>query len=407
MMEWRKATVLAAAFMGVGAAPAQPQQQVTGPVSTYWMSAETANGMFAGGGGRPDMSAMMSMAAGGGSPDQVVHTLDLRLGSSTTPTGAPSAEHLPPAVLKAGQSLPLVTPVRGPAPATTGPMSFEGMEKPRGKMLIYWGCGDRARPGQPVVIDFAKLGPNSPMTNLQTIAVSPMKGPSADRNATYGEWPNPRTRTRVPGDGSLIGEHLIRGNYTSDIRFALAQGQDFLAPLTLTSNDPTEAGSVRLAWKPVAGSQAYLANVVGGDGETMVMWSSSEVQGLAMGWRDYMAQDDLHRLVAQKALMNPQTTECRVPAEVVQAAPSAMLSMIAFGGEANFSYPPRPADPKVPWNIEWAVKVRYKSTTGGLLGMDMAAMADGDGETPQAPPQKPSKGDKTRAVLRGLGSIIP
>jgi hypothetical protein len=44
------------------------------------------------------------------------------------------------------------------------------------------------------------------------------------------------------------------------------------------------------------------------------------------------------------------------------AAPNAMLRMIAYGEEANFAYPPRPKDPKAPWNPEWAAKVRVKST---------------------------------------------
>lgn len=413
MVAWRRAAVLGAAFVGAGAAAtAQPKQVETGPVSTYWMTAETTSGMLAGGAGQPSMGSVVGMMMRGGAADQIVHTLILQLGSATKPPAAPSAEHLPPAGLKAGRSLPLVSPERAPeTPDVKEPTSYGPMERPRGKMLIFWGCGDKARPGQPVVVDFAKLGPNSPMPNLSTISVKPMNPPSAARHATYGEWPNERTRAHVPGDGSLIGEHVIRGNYTKDIRFALAEGQDFLAPLTLTANEPTDLGSVRLAWRAVPGAQAYAANVVGGDRETVVMWSSSEIQGAAMGWHDYMPQDDLRRLVAQKALMAPQTTECRVPAEVVKAAPSAMLSMVAFGGEANFVYPPRPTDPKVAWNKEWAVKVRYKSTTGGLLGMTMADMAGGeadeDGETPQ--PEQPKKGDKAKKVLRGLGAlgIIP
>ena len=69
--------------------------------------------------------------------------------------------------------------------------------------------------------------------------------------------------------------------------------------------------------------------------------------------------------------MNPQTTTCSVPREVVQAAPHALVQLMAYGAETNLSYPARPADPKIPWNIEWTVKVRYKSQTGGLLGMAM------------------------------------
>jgi len=61
----------------------------------------------------------------------------------------------------------------------------------------------------------------------------------------------------------------------------------------------------------------------------------------------------------------------------VAAAPQAMVQLAAYGGEANFVYPPRPADPKTPWNQQWQVKVRYRSATSAILGMDMSAMGMG------------------------------
>ena len=33
----------------------------------------------------------------------------------------------------------------------------ETFERPKGRLLLYWGCGAKAGPGQPVVIDFAKV----------------------------------------------------------------------------------------------------------------------------------------------------------------------------------------------------------------------------------------------------------
>ena len=33
----------------------------------------------------------------------------------------------------------------------------QGYEKPKGRMLIYWGCGEHVGAGQPTVIDFSKL----------------------------------------------------------------------------------------------------------------------------------------------------------------------------------------------------------------------------------------------------------
>jgi hypothetical protein len=71
------------------------------------------------------------------------------------------------------------------------------------------------------------------------------------------------------------------------------------------------------------------------------------------------------------------------------------LSMTAYGGEANFAFPPRPENPATPWNIQWQVKVRYKSTTGGLLGQPMPFGAGVPGGGPpqgQPPAQGPGRG---------------
>lgn len=399
---WGSTATVAVTMMLAPAAGAQVKQAVTGPVSTYWVTAETVSGMgamAAGRGGAGILGAMM----GGGAGAATAHNLHLQLGSSRKASGEPAAEHLPPAGLKAGASLPLVTPRVERASAPTGG-SWDGrMERPKGKMLIYWGCGEAARPGQPVVIDFAKLAAGQMPPNLTAVNVKAMTPPSADRHASYGEWPNPRSRTSVPANGSLVGEHVVRGNYTPEIRFALTSGSDFLAPIT-PANSAMPSGAVRLTWQSVPNAKAYFAGVMGAapDG-TMVMWSSSERQLPGMSLPDFMAQDDIVRLVQQKVLMAPQATECAVPTEVAKAVQGAMLQMTAFGPEANFSHPPRPANPRQAWNIEWATKVRAKSMHMGMLGMDMPGMAGmprgEEGEQVTTPKKK-------RSILKGLGDVV-
>jgi len=443
-MAWvRTMAVVGAAALVAGsagaAAPAKPaakpqvaavRQVVTGPVATYWMSAQTTSGfgagMMGGGGpggpggggrgGRPSMGAMMGMMMGGGGGG-AQHGLILQLGSSRKAPGEPQAEHLPPQNLGAGSSLPLLTPRAQPSQRTEETPSMpREYQKPKGKMLIFWGCGDHARPNQPVVIDFAQMADGKMPAGLEALSrglgVTPMQPPSPTRNATYGEWPNEKTRTTVPGQGSLIGAHTVRGGYTPDINFTLSQNQDFLAPLQLTTNAVGPMGSGQLGWNPVAGAGGYLATAIGGGGdkETVVLWTSSEIQASAFALPDYLSNSDLARLVANKALMTPQTTSCAVPREMVQAAPQALVQLAAYGQETNLSYPARPADPRVPWNIEWTVKVRYKSQTGGLLGMAMpGGMAGDDDQGPRGqrgqqqpkPRGRPGLGD----VLRGLGGI--
>jgi len=395
------------------AAPPATKQVVTGPVATYWMSAQTTSGMAMGGmgGGKPSMASMLAMANGGGNDNK---SLVLQLGSTRRPTGEPAAEHLPPSVLQAGATLPLLTPKAQPRTVTREePGVPDSYEKPRGRMLIFWGCGERARAGQPYVIDFAKLSsgqvPAAYGQMMKGLNIAPMEPPSPQRHATYGEWPNERTRTQVPSEGSLLGQHTIKGNYSPQIQFAIGQGQDFLPAVQMTTNSQNPTGSFQLGWQPVAGATGYIASTMGGDGETMVMWTSAEVQSMVFALPDYLRPSDVSRLLANKTLMAPSQTSCTVPKEVIDAAPQSMYQFTAYGGEANFSYPARPADPKQAWNIEWTVKVRYRSATGGILGMESPYGDSGDsGARPSSsrPGKKPKK-PGAMDILRGLGAPIP
>ena len=365
----------------------------------YWVSASTTTGM---GGmsatGRPNMAAMMS---GAYNPNAVSHTLLLQLGSPRRPQGEASAEHVPPADLGAGASLPLVTPRA--TPAMEGPRPPMSYERPNGRMLIFWGCGEHAGPGQPVVIDFARLGQGQgggQMASLMAVYAN-LGGtpPSAGRHATYGEWPNERGRTSVPGDGSLAGAHLVRGNYSPDVNFTLTPSQDFLPQFQLTSNAIGRSGAGNLAWRGVDGASAYFASMIGGGGDnTMVMWTSSQVQASGFGIPEFLNGGDIRRLLASKVLMDASTLNCAVPAEAVRAAgQSGMFNLSAYADDVDFAFPPRPADPKVAWAPQWTVKVRYRSATSGILGMADMGNDDGgrpprSGQQPRQPPRRPSGG---------------
>lgn len=379
--------------------------------STYWMSAETTSGQFAGmgGGGRPSAASMMRGMMGGGS--QVNHNLTLQLGSPQRPTAAPAADHIPPATLRAGPTLPLLTPKLDPAkPVREDEPQQLPYEKPKGRMLIYWGCGEHVGPGQPLVVDFAK--PQT-LAALGTNSVAFMRPPSPSRFATYGDWPNEKTRKTVPADGSLIGDHVVRGNYSPEIRFSLNANQDFLAPFILNEQTALPSGATRLSWNAIPGARAYFGMLIGAsqtpgeDSQTVVLWSSSATRQGFGAFHDYLAQDEITRQLGLKALLPAQTTTCTVPAEVIKASPMGMLSMTAWGGEANFAYPPKPADPKIVWKPEWFAKVRYKSTTGTMLGMPSMgagmnqAYSEPSPSNPQNPPAQPGKVDK-KAIAKGL-----
>ncbi|HEY0435299.1 MAG TPA: hypothetical protein VGC92_01570 [Phenylobacterium sp.] len=413
------------------AASASGEQKVTGPVAVYWMSASTQSGFGlpgAGGGSqRPSAMDLLRMMQGGGGAQ---HNLLLQLGSSEAPQGGPPhAEHQVPTGLGVGPSVPLVTPEvqKVEVHEDERPQIPREYQKPKGRMLIFWGCGEHAAPGQPLVIDFAQMTPEKLASGqmpanfaamMRGFDIQRVNGPAFNRNTTYGDWPNAKSSKRVPSEGSLVGDHVITGDYSPEIRFTLDQEQDFLGPLNLTSNAKLPSGAVQLGWNTVPNAQAYIASMIGGGGQadTIVMWTSSETQAAAFAMPEYLSPGDISRLVANRSLMGPEATSCAVPQEAANAVQGGLVQMVAYGREANFVYPPRPADRHVAWNRQWEVKVRYRSATGGLLGQPMPSMggrgrggpAGGsrDQTGQQQPPPDPAAA-RRRAILNGLGGLIP
>jgi hypothetical protein len=284
-------------------------------------------------------------------------------------------------------------------------------------LLIYWGCGEHAPPGQPFVLDFSNIGPDQPIPQMpRMIDARPERPPSPETSATYGVWPNERSRTTVPPSGSLVGHHTVQGDYSPQIDFTLGPDHDFLGPLNLSAGEKTPAGATRLTWASVGGATGYFAFLVGGgdrgnQGTSAVMWSSAESPSMGGALMDYLPPGEVRRLIAERAVLPPTTTECLVPAEVSAAIHGGFVQMIAYGDEATFADPPRPKDPRTPWNLKWTVKVRFKSTAGAVLGMNMPANRGappsgnpyGQGQAP--PPSQPSATDRAGQIMRGLGGF--
>lgn len=389
-------------FLATAAALAQPQKP---PIAVYWLSAETSSGLPMGGGGM-NMAAMMM---GGGMGGGAQRSLLLQLGSQRTADGDPAASHQIPAALNMGSALPLVTPKNPPPqrePREDGPP--ENFEKPKGRMLIYWGCGEQTRPGQPLVIDFAKMASGQAWpAGLFSLRLSPQRPPAPGRNRTYGDWPNKEDTTRVPADASLLGEHAIKGNYSPDIGFAVGEKHDFLAPVALDTSAKTAGGGVTARWQAIPHALGYFATVMsaGAGGNDVVMWSSSETKVFGDTLMNWLPNADVARLVKDKVVMPPQTTECVVPAAVAAAGEGGMMRFIAYGNELNIAHPPPPKDPKAVWEPLWAVKLRQKSTAMSMLGMDAAAMNPSGAEPRESPATGRTEAPADAAIKEGVKAL--
>ncbi len=370
---------------------AQPRP-ASGPVARYDMRAGTVSGMA---GGMNPMAMMM----GGGRGNQVQHELLLRLGSSTVATpGAPKADHFMPPNAKLGRSVALVTPREERVP--------DGMpgERPRGRMLIYWGCGERAPAGQPVIIDFAKLAAGQVPPGLWSTTIIRDWGPTLQNSRSFGRWPAEDGKYAKP-DTSLPGPHRVAGNYSPEIAFTLTK--DFMAPLSVR-NSANPSGSTLLNWGAIPDATGYLATLFGGKqgpgGQMgdMVMWSSSASRQFGGGLADWLTPGQVAGLVRDRTVMAPTTTSCVIPAEVRRdAADFRVGTLTAFGPMEEFSYPPRPANPRAVWALEWTARMRHKSTTSwmDIPGMDMG-QSDDDGRSTSGRPQQQCR------PKRGLGGLL-
>lgn len=382
------------------ALPASGQQATKPPKTNVWMDVATHSMA-----GMPEMGSMNRMAMGmfGGSrmqnsygatrfgamPGQYV---DIALLNTLNP--GVEAEDRIPAGLKLGDSLPLVPPkaeVREP----TGEMPDGKMQDAKARILIYWGCGSTIRAGQPKEIRIDVKDGQAKVSGSMQGRYVPDR--TAKVGPSYALWPNERHRKSVPAGASLVGEHHITGaKVPESLKFTLEQAQDFMPEIALESQGNLADGQT-WRWQPVSRARGYFLHAIGTQGDAMVFWSSSETADAGMGVFDYLPGATIDKWIKEKVLLGASATSCAMPKGIF-AAPGqdgggGMLRMIAFGPESSLAYPPRPSDPKVAWVPEWNVRVRTKSTTTAILGMDVA---------PSQPDGKKEKPKSKMNVLKGI-----
>jgi hypothetical protein len=298
-----------------------------------------------------------------------------------------------------GPTLPLVSPDQGRATRSEPGERPEKMEKPKMRMLVYWGCSETVKPGQPFVLDTEKANPAEFARVFQGRTVSVQNAPSPRPGWAYADWPNKVDGTQVPQNSSLVGSHFVHGNYLPDIRFSIDGGHDFMAPVEFTSTKGTPADSFNFQWNSIPTATGYFATAMGHDDKTgtMIIWSSSEVREAGGSLMSFLSDEDVRRLVKERVVMSPSTTRCTIPTGIFKDAKGAIIQFIAYGDELNIVYPTKPKDPI------WAVKVRRKSTSMLPL-METAGRAPSDRESrDQAPPPEKKEGIITPGkVLKGL-----
>jgi len=324
-----------------------PQQIVRPPVAQLWMDVATATMP-----GMPDMPSMPSIGGMFG-----------RGGASEGNNAFGNTRGMAP-----GRHVDIAF-VTQRTPGEPGEF-----EQPKGRILFYWGCSETVRPGQPRVLDFSK-GPSAEWGNFMQGRAPRERGALA--RPGHSIWPNEKDRRNLGRDASLAGEHALSGEgVPADLRFTLAAAQDFMAPIALQQAG-TLADALRLSWQAVPNARAYFLNAMSGSEQggvsEVVFWSSAEVPDFGMGLMDYASPANVEQWLREKVLLAPAVTQCAIPQGIFAKGQGGMLRMIAYGPELNLAHPPRPTDVKIPWEPEWAVRVRTKSTAMAMLGVNMDA----------------------------------
>jgi len=373
------------------------------PPTLYWMSVSTGTGTGGMGVAMPSMSEMVmgglfGGAVGGdrsGAPG-AQRSILLQLSAPKTASD-PKADHFIPPGQKMGDSLPLLTPKPGKH-AKSSPDEQEEPEKPKGRMLIYWGCGDKIRPGQPKTIDFATASIDDYRRFFRSINVNHPRGPRPLNGWTYAQWPNEQDQQAVPKESSLLGRHEIKANYAPAIRFDVPSQNDYLAPVKFTEIKGNLPESVAFKWEAVPNAVGYFAMAMGGRGENeSIIWVSSETPHMGWSLMDFVPTSEVRRLTKARVVMPPSTTACQVPKGIFPGD-GAFLQFIAYGPDLDVSHPPRPAKPPKGWQPEWVAKVRLKSTQSTLLGESGQTGAASQSEAEE----KPEKAVDPVKTLKGL-----
>jgi len=378
-----------------------PAQVVKAPVSQAWIDVATfaGFGMPMGGGGGSPMSMMGGMFGGGqGGKNTFGMTqtgsagrwVDVTLYTSRNPS-LPEATQAVPAGTQLAPTLKLVAPKveKGtPPPPGDDTVVEHEYERPKGKMYLYWGCGDTVRAGQPRVLDMATARPDE-YGKFFTSRRATQRGAHSAPGRPL--WPNEVDSRMVPANASLVGEHAFTGQGVPEgFKFAIGAQQDLMPAIDLKQSDA--GGATQLEWAALPTARAYFIAAMGAKGGSemeMVFWTSSEVPEVGMGLIDYQTNPAVDRWLKEKVLLEPSVTRCTVPKGIFGEGGGAMLRMIAYGSELNLAHPPRPTDPKVAWEPQWAVKLRVKSVSNAMLGMDMGEMQRGSRR--QAQPQSQSQ----------------
>ncbi|HJU70341.1 MAG TPA: hypothetical protein VJ603_00685, partial [Paucimonas sp.] len=251
--------------------------QARGPAAQYWIDLSTSNlsvpGMPEEGGVAGMLGGLMGGNSFGGSMGMAGRgkAMDAELYVRANPGGA-EGTHAIPGGMNMGPSL-LLLPHRSQR-AEPGGTTPDREEKPKGRILLYWGCGDSIRPGQPKVLDLAKqdYAEFAKFFSSHGRASKGVQGRPGD-----SLWPNERDNKRIPDNASMEGEHAVNGSgVPPTLKFTVGPAYDFLPKVQLTARGAPKDG-VQAEWNTMQHAKGYFLHALGaaegpGGAQDMIFW---------------------------------------------------------------------------------------------------------------------------------------
>ncbi|MBA3059268.1 MAG: hypothetical protein KJ614_08340 [Gammaproteobacteria bacterium] len=413
---------LACAALVFGGNAGAQTQVLKPPLAQYWMDVATMSmagmdempdmpdmsalgGMMGGMTGMPGMGGVSFGATHGMMPGR---WLDLAVVTQRKPAGTEATQTIPSGQ-NMGKSLTLLPVQAQPDAHQPGREGLDDMpERPKGRILFYWGCSERVRPGQPRMLDFSKASAQDYGKFMMGRAA---RDSGAKATPGHAVWPNEKQRQKVPTNASLTGEHALSGDgLPASFKFALGQAQDFMPKLAL-STQGSGASATQVSWLGLPTARAYFLNAMSGSDDAgeaeIVIWSSAELPEPGWGLMDYASNAHVDQWLKEKVLLPASQTRCAIPAGIFAKAQGTMLRGIAYGQELNLAYPPRPTDKRIAWEPEWAAKVRVKSVAMAMFGDDGATgWTQGNPDAP--PPDADPENSRAPAIpgIPGMGRAL-
>lgn len=282
--------------------------------------------------GMPDMPAGMKIPG-----MEPTRSLTMTLTSGKDVDAKSKAQCAIPEGLKLGPKVDLQIdlPTRETAPTGKDEAEQTKGEKVKFVMKTYWDCAEVVPPGQPKVIDTDKMmaGMGGGGMDLSKMMQAGAKMAPWRGDGSHAYWPGSKAKPIADG-AATPGPWELTTNYCGGTSLTFDEGQDFLAPLDLTSPGKGELDvekTIKVEWKAVPNAQAYLITAFAAKDSVMVMWTSSAVPDSKLDASKALGRDEVKTYIEKGILIPPTKTSCRIPAGIFKEVGAPMLSVTAIG----------------------------------------------------------------------------